>query len=132
MFCHQLETLFSCQDYQIQIFCCKYLLLNIHSLIPSWWISFWRKSRLFRNPHKKAVFLVHTTYVYDLGFRFDKLQTDFEVFCSKIIDQSDTAGTGSIQATVIICISIFIFLYFFTVHCFLWTSITFTYEGPLK
>ena len=77
----------------------KILLLNSYSLIPSWWANVLQKEQVFRNPHKKTVFLVHNTFFSDPGFRFGKLKTDFDPFCSNFIDQPDTARTGHVQTT---------------------------------
>ena len=49
--------------------------------------------RVFRNPLKKTGFLVHISFVSDLGLRFGKLQIDLDDFYSNFTDESDTAGT---------------------------------------
>ena len=108
-----LETLFSCEDYQIRFFvkymhisiCSheihtrKILLLNSCSLIPSWWANVLQKEQVFRNPPKKAVLLVHNTFFSDPGFSFGKLKTDFDNFCSNFIDQPNTARTGHVETS---------------------------------
>ena len=50
------------------------------------------KEQCLQNPHKKAVFLVHTTFDFDIGLGFGKLQTDFDDFYRNFTDRSDTAG----------------------------------------
>ena len=58
------------------------------------------KELFFQNPLFKAVLLVHTTLVFDLGLRFGKLQTDIDDFYSNFTNQLDTDGTVNIRYAV--------------------------------